>query len=271
MVVMVVNQAEPWFMDSGATDHLTGDLDRMTFQERYHGNDHVHVANGAGLHISHIGHSQISGLDRNLALRDILHVPNISKNLLSVHKFVSDNDVFVEFHPTVFFVKDRATQKILLLGRSKNGLYPIPFHRPSSSSSTRPALSSVKVSSSRWHQRFGHPSSAVARSIIKSNKLASSIESESLVCDACQRAKSHQLSYSHSTRVSSSPLELVHSDVWGPAIASSGGFKYYVSFVDDFSRYTWIYLIKHKSDVEQVFYNFQHHVERFLNTKIRAI
>jgi histone deacetylase 1/2 len=44
-----------------------------------------------------------------------------------------------------------------------------------------------------------------------------------------------------------------------------------VSFVDDYSWYTWIYLIKHKSDVEQIFYDFQHHVERLLDTKIRAI
>ena len=56
-----------------------------------------------------------------------------------------------------------------------------------------------------------------------------------------------------------------------PALASSGGFKFYVSFVDDFSRFTWIYLLKHKSDVEQVFYNFQAHVERLLNAKIRAV
>ena len=52
---------------------------------------------------------------------------------------------------------------------------------------------------------------------------------------------------------------------------SRSGFKYYVSFLDDYSRYTWIYLIKNKSDVEQVFYNFQNHVERLLNTKIRSV
>ena len=67
------------------------------------------------------------------------------------------------------------------------------------------------------------------------------------------------------------PLELIHSDVWGPAIASSGGYKYYVSFVDDYSRFSWIYLLKHKSDVEQVFYAFQAHVERLLHTKILAV
>ena len=67
------------------------------------------------------------------------------------------------------------------------------------------------------------------------------------------------------------PLELIHSDVWGPAVASSGGYKYYVSFIDDYSRFTWIYLFKHKSDVEQVFYAFQAHVERLLDGKIKAV
>ena len=64
------------------------------------------------------------------------------------------------------------------------------------------------------------------------------------------------------------PLELIHSDVWGAAIASSGGYKYDVSFVDDYSRFSWIYLLKHKSDVFNVFLQFQAHVERLLNRKI---
>jgi histone deacetylase 1/2 len=83
-----------------------------------------------------------------------------------------------------------------------------------------------------------------------------SSNNQTSVCDASQRAKSRQLPYSTSHHVSTMPLELIHSDVWGPAIASSGGYKYYVSFVDDYSRFCWIYLLKHKSDVEQVFYAF---------------
>lgn len=121
-----------WYIDTGATDHLTSDLDRLTIQERYHGKDQVQVANGAGLHISHIGHSIIPGLDRSLALKNILHVPHINKHLLSAHKLVSDNDVFIEFHADAFFVKDKATKKTLLLGRSKGGLYPVPFSRSTS-------------------------------------------------------------------------------------------------------------------------------------------
>jgi histone deacetylase 1/2 len=91
------------------------------------------------------------------------------------------------------------------------------------------------------------------------------------VCDACQQAKLHQLPYAASSRVSLSPLELVHTDVWGPAIKSADGFKYYVSFLDDFSKFSWVYLLKHKSDVENVFYQFQKQVELLLGTKIRSV
>jgi hypothetical protein len=56
--------------------------------------------------------------------------------------------------------------------------------------------------------------------------------------------------------VSSAPLELVFSDVWGPAIALVGNQKYYVSFVDDYSKFTWIYLLKNKSDVFARFHDF---------------
>jgi histone deacetylase 1/2 len=91
------------------------------------------------------------------------------------------------------------------------------------------------------------------------------------VCDACQKAKSHQLPYPTSTSPSSHPLELVFSDVWGPAPESVGRFKYYVSFIDDYSKFTWIYLLKYKSEVFQKFRDFQNLVERLFNRKIIAV
>jgi hypothetical protein len=63
------------------------------------------------------------------------------------------------------------------------------------------------------------------------------------MCGACQQGKSHQLAFPKSVSMSQAPLELIHSDVWGPAPMSVGRKIYYVSFVDDFSKYTWIYLI----------------------------
>jgi hypothetical protein len=115
-----------WYFDSGATDHLTSDLDRLSLQERYHGKDSVQVANGAGLPITHIGHSQITGSSRPIHLKNILRVPNLSKNLLSVHKLLLDNNAYAKFYPFHFYVKDQATKALLLRGRCQDGLYPVP-------------------------------------------------------------------------------------------------------------------------------------------------
>jgi histone deacetylase 1/2 len=91
------------------------------------------------------------------------------------------------------------------------------------------------------------------------------------VCDACQKGKSHQLPYPKSSSVSSSPFELVFSDVWGPAPTSIGRHNYYVSFIDDFTKFTWIYLLRYKSEVFQCFKDFQSMVERQFDRKIIAL
>lgn len=105
-------------------------------------------------------------------------------------------------------------------------------------------LGAVKVSTSRWHNRLGHPSSVVVQQVLSQNNIPFVLdENKQTVCDACQKGKSHQLPYPKSTSVSSSPLELIFSDVWGPEPTSVGKNSYYLSFVDDFSKSTWVYLL----------------------------
>jgi histone deacetylase 1/2 len=71
--------------------------------------------------------------------------------------------------------------------------------------------------------------------------------------------------------VSTSPLDLIFSDVRGPALASVGRFNYYVSFIDDYSKFTWNYLLRYKYEVFQYFSDFQNLVERQFNRKICAM
>jgi histone deacetylase 1/2 len=76
-------------------------LEKLAVRDRYNGSEQIHTANGAGMQISHIGHSTIHTLSRSLNLKNILHVPSSKKNLLSVHRLASNNNVFLEFHPDV--------------------------------------------------------------------------------------------------------------------------------------------------------------------------
>jgi hypothetical protein len=100
----------------------------------------------------------------------------------------------------------------------------------------------VKSSVSRWHSRLGHPSSEVVCQVLSKSQISFVSESnKSSVCDACQKSKSHQLPYPRSTSVSLNPFELVFSDVWGPSPTSVGKNNYYVSFIDDFSKFTYLF------------------------------
>jgi histone deacetylase 1/2 len=66
-------------------------------------------------------------------------------------------------------------------------------------------------------------------------------------------------------------LNLIFSDVWGPAPTSVGRKTYHVSFIDDYSEFTWIYFLRHKCKVFQCFHDFQHLIERQFNHKILAM
>ena len=189
--------------------------------------------------IRHIGQAFINSpmLKRDLVLKDVLHVPQADKNLASMSCLATDNNVFFETHPRYFFIKDRATRELLHHGRCIGGLYPITSG--ALSRKHRQVYSVIKPSLARWHQRLGHPSSVIVKQVVNKGKpsLSHSLISDS-VCEACQCAKSHQLPYPKSSSVSHAPLELIFSDVWGHARDSFGRKKYYVSFVDDYSKFT---------------------------------
>jgi histone deacetylase 1/2 len=221
--------------------------------------------------ISSIGHTVLHTPHKDLNLKNILHVPSASKSLVFVHRLTSDNNASIEFHPNHFFIKDLATKKVIHQGRCKDGLYPLAS-QSTGVESWKQAFGAIKPSTSRWHSRLGHPSFSIVERVIKNNSFPCINNPNSgSVCDSCLRAKSHHLPYPKSTSVSSKPLELIFSDVWGPAPVSVGRHTYYVSFIDDFSKYTWIYLIKNKSDVFQVFRDFQQLVERKFDKKIISV
>ena len=82
----------------------------------------------------------------------------------------------------------------------------------------------------------------------------------------------HKLSFPQHVMSSTSPLQLVHSDVWGPTpITSTFGYKYYVIFVYDYTRFTWLFLLKHKSEVFTVFLHFKAFVENQFESIIKIL
>jgi hypothetical protein len=114
-----------------------------------------------------------------------------------------------------------------------------------------------------WHFRLGRPSFVTVSRVIKAYNLPISNISfnKDQVCDSCLMGKSKKLHFLPSNRLSTTILELVHTDLWTSPITSISGCKYYLIFVDDFSRYTWMYPLHNKSDTYTYFVKFKVLVE----------
>lgn len=76
-------------------------------------------------------------------------------------------------------------------------------------------------------------------------------------CEACKYGKLHALPFSNSKPHALVPFDLVHTDLWGPALVlSTEGYRYYVHFIDEYSRFVWVYPLKLKSDTYVAFNHF---------------
>jgi len=95
----------------------------------------------------------------------------------------------------------------------------------------------------------------------------------SLGYESCELSKHHRATFqSRVNSRSSSAFELVHSDVWGPSrVPSIKGFRYFLLFVDNFSRMTWLYLLKERLEVSSVIESFFNEIKNQFSTSIRVL
>nr|GMC48068.1 Retrovirus-related Pol polyprotein from transposon RE1 [Ipomoea batatas] len=148
--------APSWLLDSGASHHVTTDLSNLALHTPYDGTNEVMIANGSGLPISHIGFISLPSTSKSFSLSNVLCVPTMCRNVISISQFCRDNNSLIEFSPITFCVKDIQTGAPLLTGPSKNGVYEWP------ASPTFPShVFTTMVCDTNWHHRLGHPSTPI--------------------------------------------------------------------------------------------------------------
>ncbi|KAK9137525.1 hypothetical protein Sjap_008119 [Stephania japonica] len=122
-----------------------------------------------------------------------------------------------------------------------------------------------------WHYRLGHPSIAVTnhlQSLLTSSRLQSHVDP----CDVCHMSKQCRLSFPLSSIKSQFPFQLLHMDIWGPyRQVSLHGSHYVLTIVDDFTRFTWTYLLQCKSSTCSTIEIFLLFAKNQFNSSVKAI
>ncbi|KAJ0765088.1 putative RNA-directed DNA polymerase transcription factor C3H family [Helianthus annuus] len=143
---------------------------------------------------------------------------------------------------------DIRTGTIIGRGTERQGLYYVD--EVAQQGTVMLAHGTIKREAWLWHRRLGHPSAGYLRLLFP--KLFPS--GDKINCETCLLAKSHRQPFkTNNTRVNV-PFALIHSDVRGPSPITGGqGFRYFLLFIDDCTRMTWVYFLKHKSEVFEKF------------------
>ncbi|GKD14697.1 hypothetical protein Tco_1199104 [Tanacetum coccineum] len=176
------------------------------------------AANGDSMLLTCIGLVDTS----SVALFDVYYILSLTMNLASISK-ICDSGCNVNFFVSDCPIYDQKTQKVVETGHRQGDLYVLDHFRDihdTSSSSVDLSSFWLNCSSSAfylWHSR-------------------------------CKLSKFSTLSFKDSISSSNAPFDLVHSGVWGPShVSTKGDSRYYVSFINDFTHYTWVYLMKRSS------------------------
>ena len=269
--------SQVWLTDSGSTNHLTADLSNLSLASPYPFNETIQTANGEGLQVFHIGSTMLKTFVHPIKLNSVLYVPKLSHNLLSVHKICLDNNCYLIFDAFCFWIQDKATGRILFRGLCSNGLYPIHSLATTTLGLSQPKLQDKAflgqlVNSTIWHSRLGHPSTSIVSLMLHKSNISYSKDFVPVVCESCLEGKFCKLPFQPTGNKFVIPFEVVDSDLWGPAPCKSiDGYRYYVTFIDECTRYTWIFPLINKSDLCATFIAFYAYVLNQFSATVKIL
>ncbi|WJZ84553.1 hypothetical protein VitviT2T_004153 [Vitis vinifera] len=263
-------------IDSGATDHITSSPTLLVNSSKNTFLPPVAMPSGEQAPITSIGNLPLNSA---ATLKNVLGVPSFKVDLMSVSRVTKDLNCSVTFFPHWCILQDLTTRMTIGLGEQRDGLYylvVLASEKPktqtpsAAATSCRSPSSQVTSSTALWHRRLGHLSSS--RLDFMAKHLLNFPFQSNNACDVCALAKQRRLPFSVSSISSVRHFELIHCDIWGPyKIDSLSGAKYFLTIVDDYSRFTWVFFMHHKSETQHLLVNFFSFVQTQFHVSIANI
>ena len=208
------------------------------------------------------------GRQVELTLHDVLLVPGLARNLFSVSKAAKMGKT-LDFTEHECLVKEVRSNRVVARGYRKGGLYYLCLH------SAQP--SAHLASAELWHRRFGHLGKQSLAQLERHGMVRGLVSTPSspndqCVCVPCLEGKQHRSPFPNQPSRAKGLLDLVHTDVCGKLDNRSLGDKqYFVTFVDSHSNMTWVYFLRHKSEVYGVFRKWKAAVENETGLRLKTL
>jgi hypothetical protein len=255
-----------WLIDSGCTNHMTADLSLFRDLDKSY-LSRVRIGNGDHVKVKGKGAIEVETLSGTKTLKNVLCVPQINQNLVSVGQLI-ESGYSIIFNDGVCDIKDK-NGVLLLSAKMMNRSFNVDWREACLSANTYENNESVL-----WHKRLGHFNYATLKRMadLQMTHGLPDIQEQKSICEACQLGKQTRVVFPDNAYRALSKLQLVHTDVCGPMHNESlNGSKYFLLFVDDYSRYCWVYFLKSKSDVFAEFVKLKAAVELETGNRLKIL
>lgn len=267
--------AHAWYIDSGASQHMTPHLAYFIDLRSSTPAEYVCLGDDTKHHIEGQGTIRLDLMpSQHVEIPDVLYVPGLTKNLVSVRK-IDQSGCFICFGGGTCVI-ELGEGALLATGHlQSDDLYHLDLQSAqahavqSSSSFAKPSQTYL------WHLRLGHTNYRKLVHMYK-HKMVDGLTLDKLddigVCKSCVLSKHKRTPFptDASTRATA-VLQLVHSDVCGPLPKSLGGKEYFLTFIDDYTRFCVVYFLRHKSDTYSCFLEYEAWAELQTGSKLKQL
>ncbi|CAO2827720.1 unnamed protein product [Amaranthus hypochondriacus] len=270
---MVDVNCNTWWIDSGSTIHVCNSLQGLTSLRKPVGAElSIYTGNRMQSPVEAIGTCTLI-LDTGfiLKLEKTIYIPSFSRNLVSISRLVrfGYSFTFLDDLFSLFFNSE-------LIGNGKliDGLYSLGLQNEATNNVmyVQTGLKRCVMnedSSILWHRRLGHISIERIKRLVKEGVLSTLDFTDFETCIDCIKGKQTNKSKKGAKR-SSSILEIIHSDICCPDMDAYGQ-RYFITFIDDYSRYMSLYMLHNKSDALEAFKLFKAEVEKQCGKQIKIV
>lgn len=259
-----------WYLDNGPSNHMTGqrskckDMDEGVIGE-------VKFGDGSTLKIQGKGSVHFTTDDgKDCVLKEVYFIPSLCNNIISLGQ-LSESGSKIVIKGEYLWIYNEKNVLIMKVKRSMNRLYKVVIK------DTRGTCLLTKADEMTWlwHSRLGHVNFQ-AMILMSKNKMASGLPDfthPKNVYKGCLMSKQARRPFpSHTSFIAKECLELIHGDICGPiSPPTQSGNKYFLLFVDDFSRAMWVYMLKTKDEALIHFKKFKALVEKESGQVIKVL
>ena len=237
-ISQLLDNQGPRVIDSGASDHIYVNASLFSSLSSPKFPHLITLANGAKVASKGVGQISVSP---SLNLEFVLFVLNCPFNLISLRQLTKSSNCSITFYVDLFVIHEHGKGQTIGVGHESRGLY---YLETNSSVSCLAAPSPKLI-----HDRLGHPNMSKLKKMVPGlSKL------QRLECESSQLGRHARSSFPKQTEPQCiSPFSTIHLDIWGLTHVISFGFRYFVTFIDEHSRCTWVYLMKDRSEILSIF------------------